>query len=62
MAAARLKLETTPVAGHELVGLFVKAVPGQADVGMRNDDALKSESSKSRAWLHPHSGAAAHYG
>ncbi len=36
------KLEAAPVAGDELVTLFVKAVPGQADVGVGNDDALVS--------------------
>ena len=36
------KLEAAAVAGDELIAFFVKAVPGQANVGMRNHDALVS--------------------
>src|SRR5882724_184110 len=34
------KLKAAAVAGDEFIALFVKAVPGQADVGVGNDDAL----------------------
>ena len=36
------KFEAPAIAGDELVVLFVETVPGQADVGVRNDDALIS--------------------
>ena len=36
------KFEAAAVAGDEFIAFFVKAVPGQADVGMRNHDALIS--------------------
>jgi hypothetical protein len=36
------KFEAPPVAGDELVALLVKAVPGQPEVRMRHDDALKT--------------------
>ena len=42
LACGRLRqLEATPIGGDEFVILVVEVVPGQADVSMRNDDALK---------------------
>src|SRR6516164_2696967 len=38
----RRKFETATVEGHKLVRLIVEAVPRQWDVGVRNDNALKS--------------------
>ncbi len=36
------KFEAAAVAGDELIALFVKAMPGQANIGMGNHDALVS--------------------
>jgi hypothetical protein len=41
--AARLRWQTKtpPINGHKLILLFVEAVPGQPDIRVRNNDALK---------------------
>ena len=40
-ASAR-QLEAAPIDGDEFVGLVVEAVPGQLDVGVRDDHLLES--------------------
>ena len=34
--------KAAPVQGHELVLFFIKAMPGQADIGMRHDNSFKA--------------------
>ena len=41
-AASGGQLEAAPIDGDEFVGLVVEAVPGQADIGVGNDDAIEA--------------------